>query len=119
MVGPLSINAYLPSFPDIETAFGVDRAILAQSLTVYLIAFAASTLFWGPLSDRIGRRKTLLASMSMYLLASIACAFSPDAESFILLRGAQAAGYRECLAGAVYFGFLAASAFYSCCWAWR
>jgi len=89
MVGPLSINAYLPSFPDIETAFGVDRAILAQSLTVYLIAFAASTLFWGPLSDRIGRRKTLLASMSMYLLASIACAFSPDAESFILLRGAQ------------------------------
>jgi MFS transporter, DHA1 family, multidrug resistance protein len=89
MVGPFSINAYLPSFPDIEAAFGVSRVILTQSLTVYLVAFAVSTLFWGPLSDRIGRRMTLLASMSMYLIASIACAFSPDAESFVLLRAVQ------------------------------
>jgi MFS transporter, DHA1 family, multidrug resistance protein len=89
MVGPFSINAYLPSFPDIEAAFGVSRVILTQSLTVYLVAFAVSTLFWGPLSDRIGRRMTLMASMSMYLIASIACAFSPDAESFVLLRAVQ------------------------------
>ena len=89
MVGPLSINAYLPSFPDIEATFGVSRVMLAQSLTVYLLAFAISTLFWGPLSDRIGRRKTLLASMSLYLTASIACALSPDAQSFLLLRVVQ------------------------------
>jgi DHA1 family bicyclomycin/chloramphenicol resistance-like MFS transporter len=89
MVGPFSINTYLPSFPDIEAAFGVTRVILAQSLTAYLLAFAISTLFWGPLSDRIGRRKTLLASMSMYLIASIACALSSDADSFVLLRALQ------------------------------
>jgi MFS transporter, DHA1 family, multidrug resistance protein len=89
MVGPLSINAYLPSFPDIEATFGATRAVLAQSLTVYLLAFAVSTLFWGPLSDRVGRRRTLLASMSLYLIASIACALSPDAKSLLLWRAAQ------------------------------
>ncbi|RLA44715.1 MAG: Bcr/CflA family drug resistance efflux transporter [Gammaproteobacteria bacterium] len=89
MVGPFSINAYLPSFPDIEAAFGVSRVLLSQSLTVYLVAFAISTLFWGPLSDRIGRRKTLLASMSLYLVASIGCALATDAHSFVLLRAGQ------------------------------
>jgi len=63
--------------------------MLAQSLTVYLIAFAFSTLFWGPLSDSIGRRMTLLASMSLYLIASMVCALATDVHSFTLLRAGQ------------------------------
>lgn len=47
MIGPFTIDAYLPSFPDIETDFGVDRAMMSQSLGVYLAAFAFSTLLWG------------------------------------------------------------------------
>ena len=89
MVGPFSINAYLPSFPYIASDFGVSRVILAQSLTAYLVAFAISTLFWGPLSDRIGRRMTLLLSMSLYLIASISCALTEEAHSFTLLRAGQ------------------------------
>jgi len=89
MIAPFSINTYLPSFPDIELEFGISRAVLSQSLAVYLMAFAISTLFWGPLADRFGRRAVILLSMSLYSLASIACAISTSAESFLFFRVMQ------------------------------
>jgi len=89
MIGPFTIDAYLPSFPDIETEFGIGRALLSQSLGVYLLAFAVSTLLWGPLSDRIGRRRVILLSMAFYMLGSIGCALAPDADTFMLLRVLQ------------------------------
>ena len=89
MIGPFTIDTYLPSFPDIETAFGIDRAMLTQSLGVYLTAFAISTLFWGPLADRIGRRLVILSSLSLYILASAGCALANDAPFFMLMRIAQ------------------------------
>lgn len=89
MVGPFTIDAYLPSFPAIESAFGVDRAMLSQSLAVYLVAFAISTLFWGPLADRIGRRLVILISLSLYGLASAGCALSEQIDSFLLFRVLQ------------------------------
>jgi DHA1 family bicyclomycin/chloramphenicol resistance-like MFS transporter len=89
MVGPFSIDAYLPSFPAIEIAFGISRAMLSQSLAVYLVAFAVSTLFWGPLSDRIGRRLVILISLSLYAIASIGCALSEQSSSFMLFRVLQ------------------------------
>jgi MFS transporter, DHA1 family, multidrug resistance protein len=89
MVGPFSIDAYLPSFPDIEAAFGISRALLSQSLSVYLAAFAASTLLWGPLSDRFGRRRVIMGSLSLYVLASVGCALANDATSFMVLRTLQ------------------------------
>lgn len=89
MIGPFSIDAYLPSFPDIELEFGITRALLSQSLAVYLLSFAVSTLFWGPVADRFGRRLVILISMAMYTLGSIGCALSESAETFMLLRVAQ------------------------------
>ncbi len=89
MIAPFSINTYLPSFPDIEREFGISRAILSQSLGVYLFAFAVSTLFWGPLADRLGRRQVILVSMTVYTLASIGCALADNAETFMLLRIVQ------------------------------
>jgi len=86
MIGPFTINAYLPSFPDIETEFGISRALLSQSLGVYLLAFAVSTLFWGPLADRIGRRRVILLSMVFYTLASVGCALAKSAEILLFLR---------------------------------
>jgi DHA1 family bicyclomycin/chloramphenicol resistance-like MFS transporter len=86
MIAPFSINTYLPSFPDIEREFGISRAILSQSLGVYLFAFAVSTLFWGPLADRLGRRLVILVSMTVYTLASIGCALADNAEMFMFLR---------------------------------
>jgi len=89
MVGPFTIDAYLPSFPDIEATFGISRAMLSQSLAVYLAAFAVSTLVWGPLSDRLGRRLVILGSLSFYTLASIGCALANDPGSFLILRTLQ------------------------------
>lgn len=89
MLGPFSIDAYLPSFPDIELEFGVSRAILSQSLGFYLLAFAFSTLFWGPVADRYGRRLVIVVSMALYTLGSIGCALANNIETFLLLRVAQ------------------------------
>ena len=89
MVGPFTIDSYLPSFPDIERDFGVDRALLSQSLSAYLAAFAVSTLAWGPLSDRFGRRRVIRFSLLLFLAASIGCALSPSIDAFLLLRVLQ------------------------------
>lgn len=89
MIGPFSIDTYLPSFPDIETAFSTDRSAMLHSLGVYLTATAVSTLFWGPLADRMGRRLVVLISMSIYTLGSIGCAMSNNIETFLLFRVVQ------------------------------
>ena len=89
MIGPFSIDAYLPSFPDIEMEFGISRAVLSQSLAVDLLAFAVSTLAWGPLADRFGRRLVILISMALYPLGSIGCALAENMEFFMLLRVVQ------------------------------
>ena len=86
MIGPFSIDTYLPSFPSIEADFSISRAILTQSIAFYLVASATSTLFWGPLSDRIGRRRVILGTLGFYLGASLGCAVADNYSSFMLFR---------------------------------
>ncbi len=95
MIGPFTIDTYLPSFPAIETEFEVSRALLTQSMAFYLAAFAISTLVWGPLSDRLGRRTVVISTLLLYLFASIGCALAGDYASFLffrLLQGVAAGG---------------------------
>ncbi len=95
MIGPFTIDTYLPSFPAIEAEFDVSRALLSQSLAFYLAAFAVSTLVWGPLSDRLGRRTVVMSTLLLYLLASAGCALAGDYGSFLffrLLQGVAAGG---------------------------
>lgn len=95
MIGPFTIDTYLPSFPAIEAEFAVSRALLSQSLAFYLAAFAISTLVWGPLSDRLGRRAVVVSTLLLYLLASLGCAMAGDYGSFLffrLLQGVAAGG---------------------------
>ena len=86
MTGPFTIDTYLPSFPTIEMEFQISRALMSQTIGIYLVAAAFSTLFWGPLSDRIGRRSVILTTLGLYLLASLGCAWSTDYSSFLLFR---------------------------------
>jgi len=95
MIGPFSIDTYLPSFPSIETELTVNRGQLALSIAFYMMATAISSLFWGPLSDRIGRKKIILGSLLLYSIASLSCAMVSGFHELLLLRvlqGAAASG---------------------------
>jgi len=92
MVGPFSVDTYLPSFRAIESTFSVSRELVSQSLGLYLMAFAASTLFWGPLADRFGRRLVVLWSLGLYLVASLACALTTSFGQLLVARILQGLG---------------------------
>lgn len=72
--------------------FQVDAGITNLTLILFFVFFSLGMLFWGPLSDRYGRRPILLAGLSLYIGASIACALSRDIWHLILFRVLQAAG---------------------------
>lgn len=95
MIGPFSIDTYLPAFPSIESDLGVSRAILSQTLGAYLAGFAVMTLFWGPLSDRVGRRNVMVISITLYIIASLSCASAASFNQLFVsrvLQGVAASG---------------------------
>jgi DHA1 family bicyclomycin/chloramphenicol resistance-like MFS transporter len=89
MLGPLSIDTYLPSFPAIQREFAVTPLEVQQTLTAYLIAFAVMTLFYGSLSDSFGRRPVILACLLVYVAGSIGCTFAQSFPQLLFFRGAQ------------------------------
>ncbi|MFC1749130.1 multidrug effflux MFS transporter [Pseudomonadota bacterium] len=97
MIGPFSIDTYLPSFPTIEEEFGVDRALLSQSIALYLGAFAISALVGGPLADSFGRRPLIIGSLLIYVVASLGCAIAPTYTLFMCARLVQGVGAGICL----------------------
>jgi len=92
MIGPFSIDTYLPSFPDIERDFAISRALMTQTLGAYLIAFAFSTLVWGAIADWIGRKPVIIISLVSYLLASTTCAMATNYEQLLIFRILQGFG---------------------------
>jgi DHA1 family bicyclomycin/chloramphenicol resistance-like MFS transporter len=95
MLGPFSINAYLPSFHEMSVALHTDRVALQQTISVYFAAFAFMSLWHGAISDSLGRRKVVLAGLAVYTLASIGCAMATRVEQLWVLRALQG-----CSAGA-------------------
>jgi DHA1 family bicyclomycin/chloramphenicol resistance-like MFS transporter len=89
MLGPFSIDTYLPSFPAIQREFAVTPIEVQQTLTAYLVAFAVMTLFHGALSDSFGRRPVILACLAIYVLGSIGCTFAQSFPQLLFFRGAQ------------------------------
>ncbi len=78
MVGPLAIDTYLPSFPAIAQAFNASPLLVQQTLSAYLFTFAFMMLFYGTLSDSFGRRPVILASLFVYIAASLGAASAPS-----------------------------------------
>lgn len=89
LLGPFTIDTYLPSFPTIVKDFHTTASLVQISLTACLLGLGAGQLFIGPLSDVKGRRKPLLLFLCLYLLASLTCSFSPNIYFLIAARFVQ------------------------------
>ncbi|MEJ7137811.1 multidrug effflux MFS transporter [Amphibiibacter pelophylacis] len=89
MVGPLAIDTYLPAMPAIRDQFGISEFWIQQSLSGFLFAFAAMMLIYGTLSDSFGRRRVILVSLVIYILASIGVALSPNYPTLLVMRVLQ------------------------------
>ncbi|MEV6523286.1 multidrug effflux MFS transporter [Longispora sp. NPDC051575] len=83
---PLSMDMYLPALPALGREFGASAADVQLTLTACLIGLAVGQLVAGPLSDRLGRKIPLLTGLTVYALASLACAFTNSVEVLIGMR---------------------------------
>jgi len=91
-ISPFSIDMYLPGFPAIAHDLGTTIDQIQLSLTAYLIGIAVGQLFYGPLLDRFGRKTPLYTGLVIYILASLACAFTTSVDALIAMRFLQAIG---------------------------
>lgn len=86
MLGPLSIDMYLPALPQIADGFAVETAAVQLSLASFFVGFAVAQLVAGPLVDRHGRRRPLFIALLVYVFASLGCAAAPSNEVLIACR---------------------------------
>lgn len=89
---PLSTDMYLPALPTMARTFDTSNEVITLTTSSFLFIFAFSMLFWGPLSDRYGRRPVLLAGSAIFVVSSAAIALSSSLASLLIWRGVQAVG---------------------------
>ena len=90
MFGAFSIDTIFPAFPQIGAQFGAGTLAMQQTISAYLIAYAAMSLWHGALSDAFGRRRVILVGIAIFVVASIGCALStslPMLVGFRVLQG--------------------------------
>jgi len=89
---PLSVDMFLPSMPEMAEEFGTSEGVLTLGVTLFLVSFAGSQLFYGPASDRWGRRPILLLGLAVYCLGGLMCLTATGVEQLILGRVLQGLG---------------------------
>lgn len=88
-LGQISTSIYIPSMPSIVRDLATTPEKVNLTLTGFLAGFAACQLLFGPLSDRCGRRPTLIAGLGLYLCASLLCVFASSIQALIVGRVLQ------------------------------
>ena len=88
---PVTDTIILPALLSVSTLPGSTADTSAAIISAYMGALGVCNLFWGPLSDRFGRRRPLLLTLVLYLGVTVACIFAPSAASLLGLRAAQGA----------------------------
>ncbi|CAM4017745.1 multidrug effflux MFS transporter [Vibrio neonatus] len=89
---PLTTDLYLPALPQMVEILNTTQVMVNLTLSVYFVTYAVGLLFWGPLSEKFGRKPILLTGLGVYMLASILCAFAFNIDILIGARSLQAFG---------------------------
>jgi MFS transporter, DHA1 family, multidrug resistance protein len=89
MLGPFSIDTYIPAFAGIAKSLGATPVQMQQTLSAYLFGFAFMNLFHGALADSFGRRPVVLWGIAMFTVASAGCALSQSIEQLVFFRALQ------------------------------
>lgn len=89
MLGPFSIDTYIPAFSAMARSLGTDAISMQQTLSAYLLGFAIMNLFHGALADSFGRRPVVLWTIAIFTLASVGCALSQSVYQLIFFRFVQ------------------------------
>lgn len=90
--GSLTMSIYTPVMPSVGADLGAGSDSVKLTLTTYMLGFAVGQLFYGPLSDRYGRRPVLLVGVSFFIVTTLACSLAPSIGSLIGLRVLQGLG---------------------------
>lgn len=89
MIGPFTIDTYLPAFPAMAVSLGATMLEVQQTLTAYLLPFAAAMLWQGALSDTLGRRRVILWGLAIYVAASLFCVAATNVQMLWIGRALQ------------------------------
>ena len=89
MLGPFTINTVFPAFPQIGEEFGASDVVLQQLISVYLASFAVMSVFHGPLSDALGRKRVMLTGLAIYVIAMLGATLATGMGALIALRVLQ------------------------------
>ena len=89
---PLSTDLYIPAMPRMVEALATSHAKVNMTLSMFFVFYAGGLLFWGPLSEKFGRRPILLIGLGMYFVASLFCFFAATVDQLILSRILQGFG---------------------------
>jgi DHA1 family bicyclomycin/chloramphenicol resistance-like MFS transporter len=96
--GAVTIDIYLPALPAIASDFAVTPAVVQLTLTAFFVGMALGQLVYGPVSDRIGRRPTIMFGCGLFVVSSLVCALATSIEMLVAARFVQALG---CCSGMV------------------
>lgn len=88
----VSETIYTPSLPELATTLETTGSKIQQTLSIYFVGFAIGVFIWGILSDRIGRRPSMLYGILLYIIGSLGCLLSTSVELLLLARFVQACG---------------------------
>lgn len=92
VVGLFASDMYLPALDNIRSDFATDASLVGLSISIYMAGFTVAQLFYGALSDQIGRKKPLLIGIAVFLVGTIGCLYSYSITQFLVFRLVQSIG---------------------------